>query len=115
DGGVAALRRVAAHAEVAVGLREEGFGDTQVGAVGLRFRPAPLPDGVVIAVDQLQRVDAVVVAIRPVALGGQVRTVDRPVRALRATIALGGKEGLELGFYGSRCLGHCVPHGEVYF
>src|SRR5699024_1572204 len=59
DGGVAALRRVAAHAEVAVGLREEGFGDTQVGAVGLRFRPAPLPDGVVIAVDQLQRVDAV--------------------------------------------------------
>ena len=102
DSGIATLWRVAAHAEVAVGLREEGLSHPEVGAVGLRFRPAPLPDGVVIAVDQLQRVDAVVVAVRPVALGGQVRTVDRPVRALRATVALGGEEGLELCVSGLR-------------
>ena len=102
DSGVAAFGRVAAHAEVAVRLREQRLRDTQVGAVGLGFRPAPLPDGVVIAVDQLQWVDAVVVAVRPVALGGQVRTVDRPVRPLHATVALGCEEGLKLCVSGLR-------------
>ena len=93
--GISALFRVATQAQVAVGQRKEGFGNTKIHGVRAGLDQRPLVDRVVVTIHGLQRIHRGVLHVGTESLRTQVTAVNRALVPRLRSLAAGCEEVLQ--------------------